>query len=221
MSLSSKGKKVTRVLVYGDYHGYDIVKVVEVRYEWSPYLERYHTDIVRERKTYFEFCKMGESNSPSQAYRCHADSLEECKECIDKFIEDDTLYFTKAEIKKYVTTPNEKCQWAYGYVSLKKLMQQHKKADKRMKKLIEERLEDANFKDEYVLLCDEDYEGYEKHIAESYQFREKFEILTTTKRKCIEDPKRFEVGLARVIEEYLVCQGVKDTTTKVTFIEKW
>ena len=218
MSVRS-GKKTSRKRMT-TYKGFDIIQVTKIEY-WKPSYSDYYTNIVDKKETHYDFCKEGEYNKPSKAYECWASKLEECKECIDNFLKDDSIYFTKEEREKYVYKPNEKCGWAYGYDSLMKIMREHKKATKRMKILLEDRLTDANFHGESGLLSRNDYEKFEELVTKEYKFREKFEVFTYTEKKCIKDPKQFEDGLARVIEEYLASQGVKATTAKVKFVEDW
>ena len=147
--------------------------------------------------------------------------MAECKECIDNFIKDDSIYFTAEEREKYVYKPNHKCGWVYGYDSLMKLLKEHQKASKRMKILIEDRLTDANFHSESGLLSEGKYDEFTALVRKTFKFREKFEVMTETECKRIKDPKQFEEGLAKVIEEYLKSQGVKDTSVRVNFIENW
>ena len=213
------GKKTSRNRK-ANYKGFDIIQVVEIQY-WKPYGSNYYTNIVDKKEVHYDFCKEGESNRPSQAYECYAKNLAECKECIDKFIEDDTLYFTSEEHEKYVHKPNHKCGYAYGYDSLMKLLKEHQKADKRMKILIEDRLVGANFHTEAGLLAKGDYDKFIEVVRKEYKFHEKFEVYTATECKRIKDPKQFEEGLAKVIEDYLASQGVKDTSVEVKFCEEW
>lgn len=214
------GQKTSRSKV-DTYKGFDIIKVVTEYYHRRLYGGGYDPHWIESREHYFEFCKDGEENRPSQAYSITAKNIAECKEGIDKFLEDDTLYFTDEEREKYVYKPNRKCQWAYGYDSLMKIMREHQKATKRIKILLEDRLTDANFHSEAGYLAQGDYEGYIALVRRDYKFREKFEIYTATECKRIKDPKQFEEGLAKVVEEYLASQGVKDTTARVTFVENW
>lgn len=203
------------------YNGYRIIKVTEIEYERSIFdLSRY-SKWPKSKEVHFDFCKEGNEKKPSQHYGAWASNIKECKECIDNFIKDDSIYFTAEEREKYVYKPNHKCGWGYGYDSLMKLLKEHQKASKRMKILIEDRLTDANFHSEAGLLSQGDYERFVALVREEYKFREKFEILTETECKRIKDPKQFEEGLANVIEAYLKSQGVKDTTARVNFIENW
>lgn len=102
-----------------------------------------------------------------------------------------------------------------------KLLKEHQKADKRMKILIEDRLEDANFHSESGLLSEGKYDEFVDLVRKTYKFREKFEVITETECKRIKDPKQFENGLAKVIGDYLASQGIKDTSVNVKFIEDW
>ena len=216
------GKLTQRRVVFHNHKGYDIVQVTVKHYWKSPY-SNYYTDIVDKTERYFTFCLHGEANRPSMAYILYPapKTIDEVKECIDKFIEDDSLYFTEGEREKYVYKPNKKCQWAYGYDSLMKIMREHQKASKRMKILLEDRLEDANFHAECGYLANHDYEGFEAFVTKNYTFNEKFEVYTMTQRKRIKDPKSLEEGLNKAIEDYLASQGIKDTSVKVKFCEEW
>jgi len=203
------------------YNGYRIIKVTDIEYERSIFDPSRYSDWPKSKMVHFDFCKVGNEKRPSQHYGTWASNISECKERIDRFIKDDTLFFTAEEREKYVYKPNRKCSWAYGYDSLMKLLKDHQKADKRMKILIEDRLTDANFHSESGLLARGDYEGYIELVRKTFKFREKFEVMTETECKRIKDPKRFEEGLAKVIGDYLASQGVKDTTVNVRFIEDW
>lgn len=219
MSVRS-GSKTSRKVVE-TYKGFDIIKVKVERYHMRLYGGGYDPNWIESREVYYEFCKEGEGNRPSQAYSICAKNMAECREGIDNFIKDDSLYFTDEEREKYVRRPNHKCGWGYGYDSLMKLLKEHQKASKRMKILIEDRLTDANFHTESGLLSKGKYDEFTALVRKTYKFREKFEILTETECKRIKDPKQFEDGLAKVIEDYLASQGVKNTTAKVNFIENW
>ena len=203
------------------YNGYRIIKVTEIDYERSIFDQSRFSNYPRRKEVHYDFCKDGNEKKPSQHYRAWASNVEKCKERIDKFLEDDSTCFTAEEREKYVYRPNRKCGWGYGYESLMKLLKEHQMADKRMKILIEDRLEDANFHAECGLLAKGDYEGYIELVRKDYKFREKFEVYTETECKRIKDPKQFEDGLAKVISDYLASQGVKDTSVNVRFIENW
>ena len=203
------------------YNGYRIIKVTEIEYERNLFDPSRYSRWPKSKEVHFDFCKEGDEKRPSQHYGAWAKNVVECKECIDNFIKDNSIYFTAEEREKYVYKPNKKCGWAYGYESLMKLLKEHQKADKRIKILLEDRLDDANFHSEASLLAEGDYEGYIELVRKTYKFREKFEVYTDTECKRIKDPKQFEDGLAKVIADYLASQGVKDTSVKVQFCEEW
>ena len=203
------------------YNGYRIIRVTEIEYARSIFDSSRYSDYPKRKEIHYDFCKEGNEKKPSQHYGSWASNIKECKECIDNFIKDDSIYFTAEEREKYVHKPNRKCDYAYGYDSLMKIMREHQKADKRMKILLEDRLNDANFHSACSYLSECDYEGFENFVAKDCKFHEKFEIYTHTMRKAIKDPKRFEEGLAKVIADYIESQGAKDTSVDVNYIEDW
>lgn len=209
------------------YKGFSIIGVCAVQHWYNSYQKRYEMSRQYEtkRETYYEFCKEGDENRPSKAYTPYpyVKTIEDIQKCIDNFIKDDSIYFTDAEREKYVYKPNSKCHWAYGYDSLMKLLKEHKKADKRMRILIEDRLDDANFHYESGLLSEQKYDELEEFIADNFQFREKFEIITSTKRGRIKDPERLEAHIKSAIEEYFKehKMDVGDTSISVNFIKEW
>lgn len=205
------------------YKGFAIIRVLAVHHWWNSFNKRYEMSSQYEtkREVYYEFCKDGEENRPSQAYNVTKKTKDELKECIDSMISGEEIYFTEAEREKYVYGPNRKCEWAYGYNSLMKIIKEHKKAGKRMKILLEDRLDDANFHHEAGELSEGNYEALEDYIAKTYQFREKFEIYTSTMRKRIDNPEGLLDGLKKVLEGYLREAGVKDTSVDVAFVKEW
>lgn len=214
------GNKTSRIRV-AIYKGFDIIKVTTEYYHKSIWGDGYDSKWVEKRETHFDFCKEGNDTKPSQAYECWASNIAECKECIDNFIKDDSIYFTAEERQKYVKKPNERCDYSYGYDSLMKIMREHQKADKRMKILLEDRLTDANFHSACGYLTDEDYEGFEKFVADDCKFHEKFEVYTHTKRKAIKDPKALEMVIKSAIDEALLRYGIKETSVEVKYCEVW
>ena len=203
------------------YNGYRIIKVTEIEYERSIFDSSRFSDWPKRKEIHYDFCKEGNEKKPSQHYGSWASNIKECKECIDNFIKDDSIYFTAEERQKYVDKPNEKCDYSYGYDSLMKLMREHQKADKRIKILLEDRLVGANFHSWAGLLSKGDYKGYEELAAKELKFSEKFDVYTHTMRKAIKDPKKLEDGLNKVISDYLASQGIKDTSVEVRLCEEW
>lgn len=225
--MSVRSGKETKRTPMELYKGYRIIKVTKIEYHrclWDN--SRFDKDWIDSKEVHFDFCKEGNEKLPSQDYNVRAKNVEGCKEAIDKFLNGDNkgngdIYYTHAEFQKYVKAPNHKCDNAYGYDSLMKLMRQHQKADKRMKWFLEERLHDANFHYDAGFLSDGDYEGFEKYVTKEYQFKEKFEVYTKTMRKAIKDPQNLVDGLNKVISDYLASQGIKDTSVIVRFCEEW
>lgn len=218
--MSTRSGRTTQRIMVESYKGFSIIKV-KITEWWKSQFGGGYTNIPNKVIVYYDFCKEGNETRPSQSYECNAKSIAECKECIDKFIKDDSTYFTSEEREKYVYKPNKKCGWAYGYDSLMKIMREHQKADKRIKILLEDRLTDANFHSACSYLSECDYEGFENFVAKDCKFHEKFEIYTHTMRKAIKDPKRLEDGLNKVISDYLASQGIKDTSVEVKYCEDW
>ena len=225
--MSVRSGKETKRTPMELYKGYRVIKVTRIEYHrslWNNSL--FDKNWIDHKEVYYDFCKEGDEKCPSKDYQVGVKNVEECKESIDKFLNGDNkgngdIYYTHEEFQKYVKKPNEKCDYAYGYDSLMKLMRQHQKADKRMKWFIEERLHDANFHSEGNILSTCDYAKFEEYVTNTNPFKEKFEVYTKTLRKRIKDPKQFEDGLAKVISDYLASQGVKDTSVNVRFIENW
>jgi ribosomal protein L22 len=102
-----------------------------------------------------------------------------------------------------------------------KVMREHQKADKRIKLLLEDRLVNANFNTEAGLLNEEKYEELEKWAADTYQFNEKFEVYTHTKRKAIKDPEKLAKAIKDAISKALADAGINDTELEVKFIKDW
>lgn len=206
-----------------NHKGYTIIQVTEIEYERSIFDPSRYSDWPKSKEVHYDFCKEGNEKKPSQHYGAWASNVAECKECIDNFIKDDSIYFTAEEREKYVWKPNKKCDYRYGYDSLMKLLKEHQKADKRIKILLEDRLVDANFHSEADLLANGDYEGYIELVKRDYPFKEKFEVYTFTECKPIKDPQRLEAHIKSAIEEYFKEHNmdIGNTSVKVKFCEEW
>ena len=225
MSVSS-GKKTSRnpMTLYKGFYVIQVTKIEYHRSMWNP--EYFDKNWIDHKEVYYNFCKEGDEKLPSKDYQVGAKNVAECKEAIDKFLSGDNkgngdIYYTHEEFQKYVKKPNEKCDYAYGYDSLMKLMRQHQKADNRMKWFIEERLHDANFHTEGDILSTCDYAKFEEYVTNTNPFKEKFEVCTKTLKKRIKDPQTLVEGMNKVIADYLASQGIKDTSVNVRFIENW
>jgi len=203
------------------YKGFTIIQVTKIDYARSIFDPTRYEDYPERKEVFYNFCKEGMEKRPSQDYEVSAKNVAECKERIDKFLEDDSTCFTAEEREKYVYRPNHKCGYGYGYESLMKLLKEHQKADKRMRILIEDRLDDANFHHESGLLSSGKYKEYEEFVIKDNPFNEKFEVYTKTLKKRIKDPQNLVDGLNKVINDYLASQGIEDTSVNVRFIENW
>lgn len=209
------------------YKGFRIIKTEHITYHrnlWDN--TRFDKNWIDSRDIYFNFCKEGEEKYPSKDYQIGVKTISDCKEAIDKFLSGDSMdngdiYYTHEEYQKYVKQPNVKCDYAYGYESLMKIMRQHQKADKRMQWFLEERLHDANFHSAASILSDGDYERFENFVADDCKFHEKFEVYTHTKRKRIKDPEALERLIQSAIDEALLRYGIKETSVEVKYCEVW
>ena len=213
---SNKPSKTSRMKV-DSYRGYSIIKVTTSYFTKNIFGVGFDSRWIDRKEVHFTFCKEGDEKRPTQEYNAWTKSIADCKACIDKFIDEDELYFTDEERNKYVYGPNRKCQWAYGYDSLVKIMKAHKKADRRMKRLYEDRLTDANFHHYCGLLYEERYDEFENDAAHDFPIVEKMEVYIKPLRKGV-DANQVALGLQGVIDNYLRSIGVKDiesTTVKV------
>lgn len=202
------------------YRGYRIIKVIDTEYFKSMY-GNYYTEYVKNKEVHYTFCKEGEEKRPSQDYDAWLKNKNECFDAIDSFIEDDSLYFTGEERQKYIYGPNHKNSWGFNRESLTKLFNAWKKADKRMRRLYEDRLEDANYHTFNGYLASNDIEGAQRYIEEEFPYQEKFELYTNSAKKRIKEPEKLIEGLNKAISDYLISQGIKDTSVKVRYIENW
>lgn len=215
MGNSNKSSKVNRVVVKKNYKGYDIIRVTTTYFHRS-ILSCGYTGLVDRVHKEYTFCKTGLSNRPSQFYDAYADTPEKCCECIDKFLKDDSLYFTEEEREKWVRKPNRKNCWGFSYDSIMRLMRQHQKGDKRIKRLLEDRLTDANFHSFCDLIFDGKYKEFEELAARELFITERYDLEVKVSRKGIKDPKKFEEGLSKVISDYFKAQKL-DTSVYVKY----
>ena len=164
------GRLTQRRLVESDYKGFDIVKVTVTDY-WKPPYSQYYTNIVDKKYVYFTFCEHGAANRPSMAFDIYPypKTINEIKENIDKFLKDDTLYFTNGEREKYIYAPNRKNGWGFNKKMLLDLFKKWKNATPRIKLLYEDRLTDANFHSECGVLASEGYDAAVKWLEENWE----------------------------------------------------
>ena len=157
--------KLTQKRVMETYKGFSIIRLKITEY-W--YFGGHYRNIVDKKYIKYQFCKEGEEHRPSQYYSTSFDNIEECKKAIDNFILDDCLYFTEDEINKYVYRPNHKNGWGFTKKMLLRLLNDWKKADKRIKILYEDRLTDANYHTLCGILCEEGYEKAKEWVYKDF-----------------------------------------------------
>lgn len=202
------------------YKGYRIIKVTEIEY-FKSYYGNYYLDDVKSKKVHYAFCKEGNEKRPSQDYDAWAKTKNECIEAIDNFIKDDTLYYTNEERQKYVYAPNHKNGYGFSRESLTKLFNAWKKADKRMKKLYEDRLENANYHSFNSYLTSNDIEGAQKWIEKTFPYREKFNVCIISPKTKLKNIQNLTEGMKKTIVEYLISQGLNGTDVELEYIENW
>ena len=140
------------------YRGYHIIKITSKKHYWSDISNRY-LDAIDKTKVEFAFAKSDDTR-PSQETNCVFDSKEECKEAIDKVLDNGTIYLTNEEANKWVSTPNRKCNWSYNYKSLANVLKSYKKSNKRRRYGYLVMLENANLGAYSELLMKEEYDNF-------------------------------------------------------------
>ena len=189
----------------GHYRGYTIIEKTITKHDY--FLGAYRS--WGTKRVNYTFCAEGDEKRPSKHYIVNgAKSIKAAKDCIDKMLDEDAIYFTEEEHQKYVWRPNKKCEWAYGYTSLMKIMRDHQKADKRIKMLLEYRLVDANFHTEAGMLSKCDYKGFEDYVTRTYTFSNEMNLVIKTQRKPLKDVDSILEGLKSVIANYLKENGI-------------
>ena len=212
--MSTRSGKTTQRRIVKTHKGFSIIKVKVIEW-WKSQFSSGYSNIPNKVEVYYDFCKEGDETKPSQAYECNAKNIAECQECIDNFIKDDCLYYTAAERNKYIYNPNRKNGWGFSYDDLIKLMNAHKKADKRIKRLYEDRLEDANFHSYCGYLADERYDDYIALARKEYQTEFKISIdrLADKEIELVND------GIADAITAYLKRVGIKNAGVEVGLLK--
>ena len=132
------------------YRGYHIIKITSKKHYWSDISNRY-LDAIDKTKVEFTFANADDTR-PSQETNCVFGSREECKEAIDKVLDNGTIYLTNEEANKWVSTPNRKCNWSYNYKSLTNILKSYKKSNKRRRYGYLVMLENDNLGSYYELL---------------------------------------------------------------------
>jgi len=212
--MSVKSGKTTQRRIVKTHKGFSIIKVKVIEW-WKSQFSSGYSNIPNKVVVYYDFCKEGDETKPSQAYECNAKDITECALCIDNFIKDNCLYYTAAERNKYIYNPNSKHGWGFSYDDLITLMKAHKKANKRIKQLYEDRLEDANFHSYCGYLAEERYDDYIALARKEYQteFKVSLDRLTDKEIKLVNN------GIADAITAYLKSVGIKNAGVEVNLLK--
>ena len=217
-TLRSNMSSTTAKKVASDYKGFDIIKVKTTYFCYSSFYKCYDARFIDKTETHYTFCKAGMDKKPSQRYNAYADRVESCKKLIDQFLEDDSLFFTEEERNKYVYNPNRKNRYAFSYKSIMQLMKQHKNGTKRMQRLLEDRLESANFHSFCGLLSQKRYDEFEQLAAKELTINERFVVRISTEIKGVSTDKKFTDGLQKVVEDYVKSLGLTPNCIKVEYL---
>lgn len=186
------GKKKTRNVIE-TYRGFDIIEIKTIDRDW------YGSTTKRE----YAITKEGNIAKPSQWLENKVAKLTYGKNLIDDMLDNGTLYFTNAEVKKYVGNPLRNGGYYMSYNDFMKLMKEHMKGDERVKALIERRLSSDNFRAECSYLREREYAMFEDYIATNYRCGREFILRVSTMRTPIKDIEGFKEGLKDAIQGYL------------------
>lgn len=171
-----------KIVTKEPYRGYHIIKITSKKHHWSDISKRF-LDSIEKTIVEFAFVKSNDTRQ-TQESNCVFDTKEDCKEAIDKMLDKGTIYLTKEEANKWITTPNRKCNWSYTYKSLANVLKAYKKSDKRRKHGYLVMLANANLIAYADLLEKEEYDDF-LSLAEN-NFQIKTEVTITIKSSVVE-----------------------------------
>lgn len=194
------------------YRGYHIIKITSKKHYWSDISHRY-LDAIDKTKVEFAFANADDTR-PSQETNCLFDSKEECKEAIDKVLDMGTIYLTKEEANKWVSTPNRKCDWSYNYKSLANVLKSYKKSNKRRRYGYLVMLENADLGEFSELLMKEEYDNFLLLAERKYQI--KTDVTITIGSSAIE----FKLGSEGAIELEKLINGFLEKKHQEGLIKK-
>ena len=171
-----------KIVTKEPYRGYHIIKITSKKHHWSDISKRF-LDSIEKTIVEFAFVKSNDTRQ-TQESNCVFDTKEDCKEAIDKMLDKGTIYLTKEEANKWITTPNRKCNWSYTYKSLVSVLKAYKKSDKRRRHGYLVMLNNANLRAYADLLEKEEYDDF-LSLAEN-NFQIKTEVTITIKSSAVE-----------------------------------
>ena len=171
-----------KIVTKEPYRGYHIIKITSKKHHWSDISKRF-LDSIEETIVEFAFVKSNDTRQ-TQESNCVFDTKEDCKVAIVKMLDTVTIYLTKEEVNKWVTTPNRKCNWSYTYKSLANVLKSYKKSNRRRRYAYLIMLENANLRGYADLLMKEEYDNF-LSLAEN-NFPIKTEVTITIKSSAVE-----------------------------------
>ena len=194
------------------YRGYHIIKITSKKHYWSDISKKLLDSIER---TFVEFTFANSDDTrPSQETNCVFGSREECKEAIDKMLDNGTIYLTNEEANKWVSTPNRKCNWSYNYKSLANVLKSYKKSNKRRRYGYLVMLENANLGAYSELLMKEEYDNF--LLLAERQYPIKTDVTITIGSSAIE----FKLGSEGAIELEKLINGFLEKKHQEGLIKK-
>ena len=91
-------------------------------------------------------------------------TIEDVKKIADELLAGKKVVYTDADRQKYVNNYNRKHGWGFNKNTLLATMRMHQNGTPEMKRLMEDRLEDANFHSYCGDLCENDYGAFMQRI---------------------------------------------------------
>ena len=194
------------------YRGYHIIKIISKKHYWSDISKKF-LDSIENTFVEFAFAKSDDTR-PSQETNCVFNSKEECKEAIDKMLDNGTIYLTNEEANKWISTPNRKCGWSYNYKSLANVLKSYKKSNKRRRYAYLIMLENANLRCYADLLMKEEYDNFLSLAERNFQI--KTDVTITIGSSAIE----FKLGSEGAIELEKLINGFLEKKHQEGLIKK-
>lgn len=139
-----------------EYRGFLIIRNI-----WEHSRGHYHV----ERNVSYSLCKPDETTEKAwnKAYNrldTWGRTVESIKKVADSILSGERVVYTDEQYQRFVKGYNNKYNFGFNRNRLLATMRTHKNGDKVMKRLMEDRLEDANFHDYCAALCENDYEKF-------------------------------------------------------------
>lgn len=147
-----------------NYKGFAIVKVV------TTYISKYNEN----KYTHYIACISEEGDKTpwkkgaNRIQNSYGHTEESLLSQINSFIAGDKPIITDADWSKYVKRYNYRHGFGFNRNTLLATMRSHKKGDAKMKILMEDRLEDANFHGYCSDLCNSDYDTFMERLNEEF-----------------------------------------------------